>query len=330
MIVNGRELKVTLEEIPVSKIEPDLEQPRRYEIQLDLQSKGMSTDAMRNPEGIQFATRFEELVSSIIENQGISMPLVVEKLNGKYKIIDGDRRLGAVKRILEDEEILKRNPSLKEKLANLPCLIVYDQLGKLQKLRLLSHIHIHLAEWRPIAKQKVALELADAVGEDKTAAVMALRTTNIAKAKEEQELAKRFTFKGPKSVSYARELNSIKKNLVNDEVIDITIRKVKEGRITDSVDLRKLRKILADPEAKRVYLNPESTIEEAETVLKSKEFKKSLEKQTAVGFDELLDRLVTTLKTVTFEELTEYKGSKDVHKKVEDAISVLTKFKEYI
>lgn len=72
-----------------------------------------------------------------------------------------------------------------------------------------------------------------------------------------------------------------------------------------------------------------STIEDAEDVLKSKEFKKSLQ-GPSLEFQDLLDRLTTSLKSVKFEDLVKYKGSIEVKKMVEENIKLLNNFKTYI
>jgi len=327
--IGGKEVNVQMANIPVDKLEPNYDQPRRYELKKELERKGLDTSVIKKPEGIELSTRFDQLVASIIENRGISQPLVVEKVGDKYKIIDGDRRFGAVIHILNDAKALEENPDLKGQLATLPCLVVEGPLTDEERLRLLAHIHVHLVPWRPIAKDKVVLDFRERVGDARTMAIMGFTPSKIKNTLEIQELAKEFSFKGPRAVSWARELRNIKKSLMDDEVKKVSIQKAREGKIISAVDLRKLRKILPDPDARAVYLKPESTIEDAENVLKAKELKRTIA-GPSVEFSDLLDRLTAALKSIKFEELVKYKGNKDVRKLVDDCIALLNNFKSYI
>jgi len=329
MIVSGKSVNVQMADIPADKLDPNYDQPRRYELEKELESKGLDTSVVKKPEGIELSTRFDQLVGSIIENKGISLPLVVERTDDKYSIIDGDRRFGAVMRILNDVKVLEENPGLKDQLATLPCLVVEGPLSEEERLRLLAHIHVHLVPWRPIAKEKVVLDLQERVGDERTTRIMGFAPSKIKETLEVRELAKEFSFKGPKAVSWARELRNIKKSLMDEEVKKATVQKVKDGRITSSVKLRDLRPILEDPDARAVYIKPESSIEDAEKVLKAKELKATIAGPD-IEFNDLLDRLATSLKSIRFEELTKYKGSKTIKKTVDECIALLSSFKSYL
>jgi hypothetical protein len=331
MIIGGKKYETYIDEIPIENLEPDFDQPRRYELQRELESRGLDPKIAKTAKGIEMTRRFEELVNSIVENEGISMPLVVEKTNEHYKVLEGDRRLGATRFILANKKILSEHPILKERLAKLPCLVVKGPLQKEDRLRLLAHIHIHLAQWRPVAKQKVIMDLRELIGEDRrVAATMGVTPSAISKTVAVEEMAKKFSFKGPSAISYARNLLSLRKSLLDEEVIEATVKKVKDGKITSPIQIRELRRILPDPEARKVYLKPSSTIEDAENVLRAKEFKKTLEGPPVIDFSELLNRLVLSLKNVKFEDLVKYKGKKEIKEIIDNAIALLQTFKSYV
>lgn len=330
MIIGDKEINASLDEISVDDLEPNLDQPRRRELQRELESEGLDPNKARQPDGIHLSRRFEQLVRSIIQNKGISMPLVVEKTNEKFIVIDGDRRLGAVRSILDNEEILEANPGLKQRLSKLPCLVIKDMLSSEERSKLLAHIHVHLVQWRPIAKGEVTQEIIDAVGEpEEAAAIMGITKGAISKVMEIREMEKRFPFKGAAATSYARELMSISKSLLDKDVIDATVSKAKEGIVRSPLEIRRLRKILADSDSREVYLRKGATLQDAEEVLRVREFKESLERP-GIELEDLLDRLVASLKNVTFEELVKYKGSAEVKKMLTDAIAVLKNFRGYV
>jgi ParB-like chromosome segregation protein Spo0J len=331
MIVAGKEVEIHAEDIPIEKLEPDINQPRRYQLELELQTKGLDPASAKKPDGIELASRFDELRGSIIENEGVSMPLVVEKANGTFRIIDGDRRLGAVRNVLADQKVMEEHPALKERLSKLPCIVANGPLTKAQRLALLSHIHVHLAPWGPVAKEKVVMELQEAVpNEQRISAVMGTKPSSIKRQREIYEMAQNFMdAKGSRALSYARELMNIKENLRTPEVKKVTIEKINKGIVDDAVDIRNLRKILPDPDAREVYLKPNTKIEEAMNVIKAKELQKALS-GPPTDFKDTVDRLIATLKTAKFEDIVKYKGNRELRKTVDEAITLLGTFRTHI
>jgi hypothetical protein len=239
--------------------------------------------------------------------------------------------LGAVRSILADEKVIEEHPKLKEQLARLPCLVVEGPLSKVQRLELLSHIHVHLAQWGPIAKEKVTLDLREAIdNEQRLSTVMSTKPSTIKRQREIYEMAQNFTDKkGDRAISYARELMNIKSSLRTPDVKETVIKKIRKGVVNDAVDIRDLRKILPDPDARAIFMKEDTTIKDALNVVKAKEFQKSLS-TPIVDFKETVDRLVATIKTAKLDDLVKYKGNRELKKAIDDAISVLTTFKGYI
>jgi ParB family chromosome partitioning protein len=331
MIVAGRSVNVALEEVSAEELEPDPEQPRRYELSIDLQAKGLDPQTAKQPDAIELVRGFDDLVKSVIENQGISTPILVENVKGRRRVIDGDRRLGALRHILQNEKLLSENPGLKETLARIPCLSVEGPLSEMERLQLLSHIHLHLKPWGPYAKHQVESQLLQAkTSEEKTAAVMCIPRASMRKLREAEELAGKVADKkGSRALSYAREFVNINSKLRSPEVEAVVVKKIRNGLINDSVDIRNLRKILPDPDAKAIFLEEKTTIHDALNVVKAKEFQQSLN-SPSVGLKDTIDRLVATLRTVKFEELIKYKGNRDLRKLLDEALSTLNSFKSYV
>ena len=329
MIIDGKDIEVRYEELPTDSLEFDPDNPRRFEIALDLQSKGMDPAEASKPEGIEMATRFDELVESIVENQGISIPLVVERRAGRNILIDGDRRLGAVKYVLRDDEIVRENPQLKDNLARVPCLIVKGPLSKEERLRLLAHIHVHITPWRPAAKEWVTEQLVQIEGEPRARALTRATKGSLEKGRLVDQYKKLFAFKGPQAVSWAKELANIRQNLIDDEIVVATVQKAKEGKISSAVHLRDLRNILRDPDARSAYLTSETTIEEARRVKDMKELSRAIEKPD-VPFRDYVEKLLVALRNVKFEELVRYKGDREVAKMMDELGQLVVSFKSYL
>ena len=323
--VGGEAFDATLELIPIDKLEPDPQQPRRYEIQLDLKSKGLNPNIAKKPESIAYSKRFDELVRSMLENKGISIPLVVEHTDGKYRILDGDRRRGVAMHILNDPNILQENPDAKDYLSKLPCLVIKGPLTKEQRLRLLAHVHVHLTAWGYAARDKVVSDLLETVkAEENVAAIMGVPRGRVKKVLEINALEEKLAFKGSTARSYAREMRSLRKELRTPEVIEATVKKVKEGKIKNPLEIRKLRRISTDPEAMEAYLKPEISVEKAEGIVKVKEM---LKMEPDIELSDMLTRFVEQLMKIPAATLVKHKGNPQVKKALDKCISRLQEFK---
>lgn len=322
IVIGGKELEVDLRNIPVGEIMPDIGQPRRHEISTQY---GMPAD---KPEDIEKSTRFTQLVRSILENRGISIPLIVEQQDGgNFLLLDGDRRLGACKYILNNDKILEEHPDAESFLEDVPALVVHGPLSPEQRLRLLAHLHVHIVSWKPIGKEKVVNDLSKLLKEnERVASIMGVTSGSIAKQREINELSMKFTKKKRAAKSYARELASIRKGLVDDEVRDVTIKKVNEGIIKSPLQLRKLRRILPDPDAKEEYLKEETSIEDAEKICRAK----TIFREEGLGLPNLLSEFTLRLKSMTVDELMKYRGDSEAKESIKECLKLLQDFGAYI
>lgn len=326
--VGGEAFNANLESVPIEKLEPDPEQPRRYEIGLDLKSKGLDPNIARKPESIAYSKRFDELTRSMLENKGVSIPLVVEHNDGKYTILDGDRRRGVAMRILNDPKIMQNNPEAKDFLSELPCLVIQGPLTKEQRLRLLAHVHVHLTQWGYAARDKVVTDLIETVkADDSVAAIMGIKKGRVKRMLEIDELEKKLEFKGPTARSYAREIRSLRKDLRTPKTIEATVKKVKEGKIKNPLEIRKLRKIGSDLEAMETYLKPETSIEKAENIVKVKEM---LKMEPDIELNEMLTRFVDQLMKIPASTLVKHKGNPKVTKALDECIERLQNFRSLL
>ena len=103
--------------------------------------------------------------------------------------------------------------------------------------------------------------------------------------------------------------------------MDAVIKKVNSNRITNSKDLRKLRKILRDPVAKDHFLKPDGDIETS-LLRVAPPVKKT------VGLAGELETIVDTVKGVPWTVLEELKGNVELLKQLEDAEMVLKSLRE--
>src|SRR5262249_45941131 len=193
-------------------------------------------------------------------NEGILEPLLLEPhptLGDKFRIIDGDRRWSNSK-VLVDQ--LK-----KPQYRQLPAEITDHTLDDEERLRVWIYIHRQRKEWDAKEKEMVACRLVELVGRASAANILGITVREVDKLVDVYRLAERLkNIRDPSaSITWAREINSINKNLLPPSVLDTIVDKINRKLITNSKDVRRLRAILKDPVAKDCFLTERTTINDA-------------------------------------------------------------------
>lgn len=253
-----------------------------------------------------------ELQRQIDANQGIFEPLLVEPhpdVPNKFRIIDGDRRWTNSK-ILVDEG--------KDEYRQLPVEITDRTLSDEERLRAWIYIHRQRKEWDAKEKEMVAYRLVELAGRASAASILGITVRELDKLVGIYEVSEKFTgLREPgAAITWARELMGVSKKLLTPQVMDAVVDKVKKKQITNSKDLRKLRKILRDPVAKEHFLNPDGDIDSS--LLRVAAPAKKLD-----GLAGELDSMVAAVKGVPWTALEELKGDGDILKRIDDAEALL-------
>jgi ParB family chromosome partitioning protein len=200
-----------------------------------------------------------ELQRQIGANGGIFEPILVEPhpdLPGKFRIIDGDRRWTNTKVLVD---------AGKDQFREIPIEVTDRTLLDEERLRVWIYIHRQRKDWDAREKEMVAYRLVDLVGRASAANILGTTVRELDKLVSVYELSERFTnLREPgAAITWARELMGISKKLLSPKVVDAVVGKVSEKKITNSKDLRKLRKILKDPVAKEHFLEERGGIDSA-------------------------------------------------------------------
>lgn len=255
-----------------------------------------------------------ELQRQIEANEGIFEPLLLEphpKLAGKYRIIDGDRRWTNSKVLVEVHK--------KEHYRALPAEVTDRVLTEDERLRVWVYIHRQRREWDTKEKEMVAYRLVDIVGRASAASILGITVRLLDKLVEVYELSEKLRdVKEPgASITWAREIKNLNRNLVTPSVLDAIVKRVNEGQITNSKDIRHLRKVLRDPLAKAEFLSPDGSVRSAlEKVVSSKP-----ERRQGLAGD--VSTLVGSIRSYSWTALAELKGDRDVLRSIEEAQKVL-------
>ncbi len=196
----------------------------------------------------------EELQRQIEANEGIFEPLLVEPhpdLPGKFRIIDGDRRWTNSRVLVDDYK--------KNQFRQIPVEVTDRPLTDEERLRVWIYIHRQRKEWDAKEKEMVAYSLVNIVGRASSANILGITVRELDKLVEIYELSEKLSniAEPGASITWAREIKNLNKNLLTPTVLDTIIRRVNEKEITNSKDIRKLRQILKDPIARDQFLAKE-------------------------------------------------------------------------
>lgn len=261
----------------------------------------------------------EELQRQIEANEGIFEPLLVEPhpdLPGKFRIIDGDRRWTNSRVLVDDYK--------KNQFRQIPVEVTDRPLTDEERLRVWIYIHRQRKEWDAKEKEMVAYSLVNIVGRASSANILGITVRELDKLVEIYELSEKLTniAEPGASITWAREIKNLNKNLLTPTVLDTVIRRVNEKEITNSKDIRKLRQILKDPIARDQFLAKEGSIDDS--------FKKlsPAPKKKAHGLLGEIEELNQALQRHPWTSLAQLKNDPQAIKRIEETEKLLKELKK--
>jgi len=259
-----------------------------------------------------------ELQRQIEANEGIFEPLLVEPhpdLEGKFRIIDGDRRWTNSKVLVEVQK--------KDEYRHIPLEITDRTLTDDERLRVWIYIHRQRKEWDAKEKEMVAYGLVDIVGRASAANILGVTVREVDKLVEVYQLSQQLTNlpEPGSSITWAREIKNINKALLTPTVLDTIVRKVNENEITNSKEIRKLRLVLRDPVAKQKFISGD-TLDTAVSAIAPESGKKK------DGLAGDIEELTQALKRHSWTALAESRGDAELLRQVEEAERLLKQLKK--
>ena len=260
----------------------------------------------------------EELQRQIEANDGLFEPLLVEPhpdRADKFRIIDGERRWTNSMALVSQG---------REQYRKIPVEVTDRTLSDEERLRVWIYIHRQRKEWDAREKEMVAYRLVELMGRASAANILGITVRELDRLVEIFELSERFTNLRDRgaAITWARELMGVSKKLLTPSVIDAVVSKVKQKRVTNSKDLRKLRSILPDPIARENFLSAEGDLETAMLRVAPEP------KTTDPDFMAYLDSTVESVRQIPWATIEELKGDPEVLKKIEDAEALLQSLRQ--
>ncbi len=255
-----------------------------------------------------------ELQRQIEANEGIFEHLLVEphpSIPEKFRIIDGDRRWTNSMVLVEQG---------KEQFRRIPVEVTDRTLSDDERLRVWIYIHRQRKEWNSKEKEMVAYRLVDLVGRASAASILGITVRELDKLVYVYELSEKFSnLREPgAAITWARELMGVSKKILTPTIMDAVIDKVNQNQISNSKDLRQLRKILRDPVAKDHFISRGGGIDSALLRVTPST------KKPANGLVGELESMVDAMKRVPWPTLEELKDDPEILKKIDDAQALLT------
>jgi ParB family chromosome partitioning protein len=255
-----------------------------------------------------------ELQRQIEANEGIFEPLLVEPhpdLEGKFRIIDGDRRWTNSKVLVETQK--------KEEYRRIPLEITDRTLTDDERLRVWIYIHRQRKEWDAKEKEMVAYGLVDIVGRASAANILGVTVRELDKLVDVYQLSEKLTnlAEPGASITWAREIKNINKSLLTPTILDTIVQKVNDKEITNSKDIRKLRVVLRDPVARGRFADGQSLDRVLESVAPPEE---QPQKGTLAGD---IQQLTAALKRHPWTTLMESRGDTRLLETVDEAERLL-------
>ena len=278
-------------------------------------------DVVPNPRQPRMGPKEDlELQRQIEANEGIFEPLLVEPhpdLDGKLRIIDGDRRWTNSKILVEVQK--------KEIYRQIPLEITDRTLTDDERLRVWIYIHRQRKEWDAKEKEMVAYGLVDIVGRASAANILGVTVRELDKLVDVYELSEKLTNlpEPGSSITWAREIKNINKTLLTPTVLDTIVQKVNDNEITNSKDIRKLRTVLRDPVAKQKFVDGESLSAVLDAVALLEDKKKS-------GLAGEIEQLTAALKRHSWTTLLENREDRQLLEQVEEAEKLLAALKKVL
>lgn len=262
-----------------------------------------------------------ELQRQIEANEGVFEPLLVEphpELEGKFRIIDGDRRWTNSQVLVDSQK--------KNQFRAIPAEITDRTLTDDERIRVWVYIHRQRREWDAKEKEMVAYSLVDLLGRASAANILGITVSALDKLVEIYELSEKLgDLREPgSSITWAREIKNLSKKLLTPTVLDSIIKKINERKITNSKDIRQLRKILRDPVAKEEFLSERGEILTALEKLPPDAHKKRL------GLSEEVAALVDTIKRHPWTALDQLRTDADLLRNLDEAGKVLEALKRQL
>ena len=326
----------------VAKVAEEVWQPRTFGRDILETRRGTATlDEVRpNPNQPRQGPKEDpQLKAEILDNGGIFEPLLVEphpEIPEVYRIIDGERRHTNSEEIVKDLKAQGATTEEIERYYRVPVEIIKRTLTDEERYRVWVYIHRQRKEWTRREKEMVAYSLVTHMDRARAAAVLGISVRELDKTVAVYVTSKELTgLKDPDAaITWGREINNVSPKYRTPEVEAALIRKINEGKIINSKDVRELRRIAPDEMALEEFLSDSGTIASAleKLPLENGTSKPSSSAKTNYGQGMVIDiqSFADQLGRYSWEDLENMRDDPAVIAVISEAESKLNRLKEAV
>jgi len=285
-------------------------------------------DVYPNPDQPRYGAKDDpELRRSIEENEGIFIPLLVEphpEHEGKYQIIDGERRWLSLKKLSEEKG--------DGRFEIVPVDVTDRTLGVEERLRAWVYIHQQRKEWTVKEKERTAYKLIQIVGRVSAASILGISVREVDALKEIFELSEEITgLSDPDaSISYAREIRKISTHLRPPDVEKAIISKISKGFIKTSKEIRSLRKILRNDAARAEFMKDGSSVTDAMAVIVPPSSEESAKHRYGRSVTEDVKTFSDSLSKYSWRALKKIDNKEELLSRIRQCQTILGEFEEVL
>ena len=188
-------------------------------------------------------------------------------------------------------------------------------------------IHRQRQEWPKMVKEGVAFGLTELVSKAKAAELLGVTLQEIDDLVAVYQYAKdKFSKMGDAAITWARELLNLSTRWRTPEIEEAIIKKVNNGFLTNSRELRKLRVIVKDPKAFAEFMSDGGTINSA----MGKIIPQSSDNKTGHGVINDLDNLISTLRSYSWSEIQNIKRDPAIRNKLKEVDKLVNDLRDAV
>jgi hypothetical protein len=258
VIVNGQPLRLRFEDVPIEQIELDEDNPRiRYRLKLQQDGKSLEQVILEMPE-------VKALRKDIEANKGLRERVILQENGAKKKTIEGNCRLVCIQSLHQKD---KTNPRWK----TVPARVIPQDVDPKQIAILLADFHVAgKITWQAheIAGQVYVMHNDLHMDQNEIATYLRTSKSTVNRKLQAYELMRdhflkidneKYAKQGERKWSFFEEFykqKDLREQAKKDPTFaDDFCRWVGEGRLPEGADIRLLPTVLADPDARKKFVD---------------------------------------------------------------------------
>jgi hypothetical protein len=323
-ITGGRGIEADVKSIPLSQLKLDPKNVRFRHITRKMSDKEID-------EWIYNEADTKSLIREIKYSQGLTeKPYVKSLSDSEYLVIEGNRRIVCLRKIVEEIKSKKEKDIPIEKMDSQQCIVLPKDAEDAEIALFLARAHVSgKKEWNALNKGAHVYDLIRKYDYDydEVARAISIGKNTISLKVKAYEATLAYNKKYPDDKSWVMRFSHFLelfkqkglKDWAEDPVnIGTFMEWVHDGKISMAIDVRKLDQIILDGKAAYQAMNNGSTIIDAWQVLKDNQNKQTLTSTLAENVDVKIDELYDLVRNFPRSKMLEVAKNEEKLKNFEE------------